>query len=151
MQVLFTKNPDSWFSKSIQAVTQEPVSHVAFQFGPWVLHSNWRGVHAETLRTFYKKNQVVYKVPVWGISEDTLLRKFSEREFKPYDVPGILGFTLHLGLRRIFRPIVTKVNLLEYSSLDFCVELVQHLLDKPVDSLITPYQFYLQLTKGEQL
>jgi len=148
MQVLFTRNPTSWFSKSIQAVTQEPVSHVAFQLGPWVLHATGRGIHAQTLSTFYKQNRVVFRVPIWGIGPDTVLQRFADREFRHYDFKGVLFFGLHLLARRVLPGLTPKVNLWQDTGMDFCVELVEHLLGKPDrGSMLTPYGLYKQLSR----
>lgn len=144
MQLLFTTNPDALFSRLILEITKEPVSHVALQMGPWVLHSNYRGVHAETLYSFKKHNQIKLVVPIWGITTDTVLKRFSDREFKPYDLLGVLSFGVHLLARR-YLPGIPKVQLMQASGMDFCVELVQHLIGSS-HQLITPYQLYCQLT-----
>lgn len=148
MNLLFTKNPKSWFSQAIQLVTGEPVSHVALQMGDWVLHSNWRGVHAQSFQGFLKQNQVIEMLPVTYVSRQRVMQVFHDREMKPYDLLGIVGFTFHLAMRRYLPWITPKINLLEQTSMDFCVELVQHMLSRPLDSLVTPYQLFQQL-KGE--
>ena len=147
MQLLFTTRPDSLFSRSILAVTREPVSHVALQMGPWVLHATGRGVHAQTAMAFWRQNEIIYKLPLWDISIDRVLKRFAEREGRPYDFMGVLYFGVHLLTRRYFRVVAPKINLWQESGMDFCVELVGHLIGrKAEDNLLTPYQLYCILS-----
>jgi hypothetical protein len=143
MRILFTKSRYP-LSKVILAVTKEPVSHCAISYGPWVIHSNLRGVHVELCTSFEKTSEIVFSVPVRDNWPATL-RALSTSEFRPYDI----GALLYLGLRYLC-PWLPKKNLWQSSGMFLCTEWVTAVLDGTPDSMITPYGLYLRLKEKEK-
>ena len=149
MRILFTKN-NTFVSKSIRTLTQEPVSHVVLEVGSFIVHSNFRGVHIEWANNFKKKSTVVYSVeiertPLDDIRLNDLLEKY---EFSMYDFGGMLFMGVALWARANLRIPLSKSNLWQSSGMFLCTEWINMYLDIEKDSMITPYKLYLKLKKS---
>lgn len=154
MQILFTKS-QSVLSKAIRDITKEPVSHVALQFGWFVVHSNLLGLHIETADTFKKHSEVVYNLAPAKDDESKDLIKLNnlleQFEGSWYDFGGLIFLGIVLFLKARIKISLPKVNLWQSSSMFLCTEWVTEYLDGMPDSMITPYKLYLKLvSEGAQ-
>lgn len=142
MRILFTKS-SSPLSRVIRAVTKEPVSHCAIDCSGWILHSNLYGVHVELPQTFTSHSEIVYSIDI-PFDINKIMATLAKDELKFYDY----GALLYLGLRYLF-PFLPKKNLWQSSNMYLCTEWVTDVLASNPDSMITPYQLYLQLVSKQ--
>jgi hypothetical protein len=151
MNILFTTG-DTWFSKSIQAVTKEPISHCAIEFPEvgLVLHSDLLGLRLVSREKFDTTHKVLFSLespePVMFFHPKVkeLLRKF---EGQPYDCGAFLFFGLSLLARRYLRIPLPKSNLWQTTGMFLCVGWCSQLIFGVEDDMITPYGLYLKLKK----
>ena len=144
MQILFTRS-SSILSRIICKMTGEPVSHCAVSGGDYVMHSNLYGVHIEPLAKFLGSTTIVFSIDL-PADPDKMIRLIRSEEHKPYDYGGLL----YCGLRLLF-PILPKKNLWQTTGMYMCTEWVQEALGtEKIDSMITPYQLYLQLLQKQE-
>lgn len=143
MNILFTRS-NKKLSKAICRLTKEPVSHVALQFGKFIVHSNLLGIHIEWAENFKKHSQVVFSIHMRtdNIKLSTLM---SQYEWKMYDFGAMLFLGLSLFLRNTFKIPLPKANLWQSSGMFLCTEFVTKVIDDEADSMITPYKLYLKL------
>jgi hypothetical protein len=122
---------------------------VAVHSGIWVMHSNWKGVHVETIREFSKSNRIVHKVVI--SNENAQLDvQMMQSGGSPYDIGALLFDGIVLLCRRVLHMRKwPKINLWNSSGMFLCTELVTDFLYGTPDPLITPYKLYLKL-KGEK-
>lgn len=138
MKILFTTTnlPTSWI---IRKLTGEPVSHCAVEFGNYVAHSSFSGTILEYSEDFRRRNKVLFELEMPEI--DVIFR-----EKKGYDFGGLLYLALRFLLKKI-NIRLPKKNLWETTGMYLCTEFITFLLHKEEDSMITPYQLYLNLKK----
>jgi hypothetical protein len=148
MKILFTKGQTT-FSKTICAVTQEDISHVALQITlagkEFVVHSNLLGLHLETYESFCKHSEILYILEKQdNQQEDTakVLELLIKHEWSMYDLGaiGFLGFSLIL--RRYFKIPLPKSNLWQSTGMFMCVEWVSWFVDLKEESMCTPKRLY---------
>lgn len=149
MNILFTKN-NSFVSKNIRAVTGEPVSHVALDFGLFVVHSNFLGLHLEWAKNFRKKSDVVYSLRGVDSLEETdqigrLNTLLEQYEFSMYDVGAMFFIGVCVFLRNKFNIPLPKSNLWQISGMFICTEWVTKFIDGTEESMMTPFKLYLRL------
>lgn len=147
MKILFTKS-DKLLSKIIRDVLEEPISHVALQFGNFVVHSNLIGLHIEWAPNFIKHSEIVHTMaPIEdNLSEllklDNLLSKY---EFSFYDFGALLFMGVSFTLRKYLKVPLPKSNLWQSTGMFLCTEWVTKYLHDKENSMITPYQLYQNL------
>jgi hypothetical protein len=145
VRILFTTT-DKFASRAIRYLTGEDCSHVAIQVGSIVIESSFTGVRLRTFSDFAAHNKIVHTV-VTLASWKVVLRRYVAYQYRSYDFLGLI----HLGLRylckKYFMLELPKVNLWAVSGMFTCTEFVTQLLDGHEDSLITPKQLYLRITK----
>jgi hypothetical protein len=146
MKILFTRG-DNPLSSLICKLTKEDVSHCALQYGEWVLHANFYGVHWEAYAHFSKACEVVHTVEV---ADDLprlvgLAAQYAGRA--RYDFMGLA----YLGLRMALRLIglhLPKKNLWQMSGMFLCTEWVSLYANLEADSEITPFKLYERLSEA---
>lgn len=144
MQVLFTKN-NSIVSRLIRRLTGEPVSHCAIEYLGNVYHSNFYGVHMESLQNFLQgSNQIVLSIEA-QINPYTLADAMYQYRGSKYDFGGLL----YVGLR-ILIPALPKYNLWQSTGMFMCTEWVEQVTGLPPDAMLTPYGLYKLLTSNKQ-
>ena len=152
VKILFCKGK-SLFSKLIRFFTGEPASHVALLVDDmWVVHSNMRGVHIESISSFIRKSEIIGKTDNIPTKLD-LMEELATNSFHFYDIPAILWLGGRYLLKKIFGWKIPKVNLWQTTGLFLCTEWVTKILEGEEDSTITPYQLLLKykdhLTHGD--
>jgi hypothetical protein len=125
-------------SRTIRAVTAEPVSHVVIATGEHYIHSNMLGVRADPI-SGKSIGTPLYTIDI-ADDYEKLLSLFVKRSRSSYD----FGAILYLALRRVFR-FLPKKNLWQCSGMYLCTEWVTEFVDGEADSMITPYKLYLRL------
>lgn len=160
IHILFTTSQHT-MSHLIRWATGEDCSHVAIGYrsisgDPWVFHSNWKGSHCDSLEDFEKENTIVHSVAV-ETTEDKLFQFIEKERSHMYDLGALLFCGLVLLARRILCRIGftlahswPKVNLWQSTGMYMCTELVTRFVYNRVDSLITPYKLYMQLTNKKE-
>lgn len=140
MKILFTRS-DKIGSKLIRAVLQEDCSHTALQWDDLIIHSTFAGVHITPSAEFLAINQIMHSV---DIPEDIhkLTTAITNGINRPYDV----GAFIYLGLKK-YLPFLPKKNLWQSSGMYLCTEWVTFEQDGKENSMITPHQLYLKLSK----
>ena len=141
MQILFTRS-NTILSKTICAITKEPVSHCALKVGPFVIHSNLLGVRIVPYNVFASSHEIVYNINKIELNE-SIKTVLKECYGKPYDI----GALIYLGLRFLFPQLMPKQNLWQTTGMFLCTEFITKMIDMKEDSLITPYKLYLKLTE----
>lgn len=145
MNILFTRGSNI-FSRAICRVLNEPVSHVAIEYGGLVIHSNFRGLHIEPLAHFLQHSLVRYSIPYHGISVISFHDELARNWKATYDIGAFLWMTT----RHLLRPLIQlpKANLWQCTGMFLCTEWVTHVLSGGrEDSEITPYQLYRKLSE----
>jgi hypothetical protein len=154
MNILFTKG-DSSLSQLICYVTDEPVSHVALDFGWFIVHSNLRGLHLTWGPSFRARTEVVFVLERTDVSDnlldmnrlDRLLTKY---EFSWYDFGALLFLGLSFAARKYLKLPLPKSNLWQTSGMFLCTEWATDYLTGKENSLITPYKLYRELKSTGQ-
>lgn len=148
MQILFTAG-HSWFSRTIQHVLDEPVSHVAIQCGETVIHSNLLGVHVISTATFHKHATVIlrYNTPD---QPQKILDALSRVDRSMYDFGALLFLGFAFLARRYLHVPLPKMNLWQATGMYLCTELVTEVIDGEADSLTTPYGLFKRLVRSTQ-
>lgn len=109
------------------------------------MHSNLLGVHIDPLAKFLKSSKVVFSIEL-PADPDKMIRLIKSERHKSYDFGGLL----YCGLRLMF-PALPKKNLWQTTGMYMCTEWVQEALGvEKIDSMITPYGLYLQLSRNTQ-
>ncbi len=144
MDIIFTKNDRSLFSRVIRSVTHEPVSHVALRTGPFVVHSNWKGINVTSFVKFQQQNKIIFSYPLEG--SDSKLYNVLNLEGSGYDLPALLYLGCKLALAKVGIKLPKK-NLWTLSGMYICTEFVSYVIYGKEDSMITPYKLYLRLTE----
>jgi hypothetical protein len=146
MKILFIRNKLP-LSKLIQDVLQEPVSHVSLDFGPFVVHSDLRGVHLQWARKYKMNVEVVFQLKKLAPEDDIkhLDSLLMDYEHALYDFGALLFLGLSFTLRKYLKLPLPKSNLWQSSGMFLCTEWVNKYVDGAEDSMITPYQLYLKL------
>ena len=137
MKILFTRS-NKLVSRLIRRVTGEPVSHCALSIGDYVVHSNFLGMHPQTLASFEDG------IEVWGSVElpDNYERVF-DKLCQNYRAWYDFGAMAYLLAKAIF-PWLPKKNLWQCSGMFLCSEWVSDYMGED-DAMITPYKLYLKL------
>jgi len=143
VRILFTKS-DLIGSNTIRWGLEEPVSHVAIQFGNYVAHSTWGGVDIDHLTTFTKHRQIVFAVDIKG-DENKISELLSKYESKSYDFTGLIYFILMAVRRKLFGIALPKTNKWAKDNTFLCTELATKLVEGKENGIITPYELYLTL------
>jgi hypothetical protein len=145
-RIIFTAG-SSILSKAIRNRTGEPCSHVALECDGWVVHSNLLGVRVDRLEEFQKHCNILYSLPV-SISTGTILCKYLTYRDSGYD----FGALMYLLLRSVpcFGRLLPKKNLWKSSGMFLCTEWVTSVLTGRQDSMITPYQLYLEMSRQQE-
>lgn len=131
----------------IRKRTGEPCSHAALECDGWVVHSNLFGVRVDRLEEFTKHCNILYSVPV-PLSTGTILCKYLTHLDSGYD----FGALFYLFLRSIplCGKLLPKKNLWKSSGMFLCTEWVTAVLTGKQDSMITPYQLYLEMSRQQK-
>jgi hypothetical protein len=137
MRVLFTRSGNI-VSRMIRWVTKEPVSHCALQVGGYVVHSNFLGVHAQTVDSF-EGACTVYASITYPDNYPRIFDQLCAHGGAWYD----FGAMLYIAARAIC-PWLPKKNLWRCSGMFLCTEWVTDFLGE-TDSMITPWQLFLKL------
>ena len=144
METLFTRSSYP-ASKLIMAVTGEPMSHCAIKYGNLVLHCNFTGFQIERYDDFLKHSIIVgtrkagHSVPCSDILEVIRVNLGRRYDWKAFFYLGIRQILKSLGLPS------PKVELTGISGLYICTEFVYSVTIGKPDTLLTPYQLYMQL------
>lgn len=144
MNILFTTS-DRWFSKLIQKLTGEPVSHVAIQAKGVVVHSSLLGVDFVSLEEFKARSAIVHSIPIPS-DYQRLWLLYAKHKNAWYD----FGALFYLALRCLFPSLVPKQNLWQATGMFLCTEWVTTYLNHTEDNLLTPYNLYLRLQKENE-
>lgn len=143
MKILFVRghSPVSWL---ICKLTKEDVSHCAIEVDGWVLHSNFYGVHWETLADFEQKCTLMHELAVpedpYHVIEMAAL--YSGRA--QYDFGGLFYMGLRIFLRN-YGIHLPKKNLWQQTGMFLCTEWVSQFLGGEEDSEITPFKLWEKL------
>lgn len=148
MQVVFTAGK-TWFSRLIQSVLDEPVSHVALISGGAVLHSNLLGVRLTTVEDFDKHATVIFR---WCMPEDPqrVLDAAARKRRSLYDYGGLLFLGLAFLARKLLHIPLPKMNLWSATGMYLCTELVSEVVDGEADSMVTPYGLFKRLRDNQK-
>jgi hypothetical protein len=151
IQVVFTTS-DTFISRAIRYITEEPVSHVALRCGDEVLHSTGKkgGVELTTWAKFCE----IYDVQFQTITEGSRKKMHAVAEKHKdasYDYFGLAWLGIRYFFKKFIRINIPKVNLWQLTGMFTCTEFVTKIIDGKEDSLITPYQLYERLNNGKQL
>lgn len=156
MRILFTKS-DTILSKLIRNVTEEPISHCALEFNfsscyRYVVHSNIKGLHKEPLCSFKETSEVVFALErkennfFQDVNDFWKLQRLLEKYPKaPYDFGAFLFLGASLFLRDRLNLPLPKSNLWQSSGMFLCTEWVSEFVNEKDDSMVTPYQLYLEI------
>lgn len=154
MKIVFTKG-SSPLSEAIRGVTKEPVSHVALDFGLFIVHSNLLGVNLEWFNFFKTKCTIVYtlertEIEVLQEMKDAakLDRVLVKLEGAWYDFGALFFAGLALLAKHYLKIPLSKVNLWKSSGMFTCTEWVTNFVEDSSDAMITPYQLYLKLKQS---
>lgn len=144
-RILFTTG-HSPLSRAIRSRTGEPCSHVALECAGWVVHSNLFGVRVDLLVDFLQVADVVYELPV-PMDAGMILSKYLQYRHSGYD----FGALMYLFLRSIpgFKFILPEKNLWKSNGMFLCTEWATQVLQNKENSVITPYQLYLELSREQ--
>lgn len=150
MEVLFTSHPGSFVSDAIQNLTGESVSHTAIRHYNNVYHSSYKGVNKESYNKFCGENKIYYALaPTTDEYNDAvvsrLIANFSKEKGSFYDLPALAYMTLRYILKDSLGIEIPKKNLWQLSGMYMCTEFVTGIVDREVDSTITPYKLYLKM------
>jgi hypothetical protein len=123
----------------IKALTDEPASHVALRWGPWVLHANFSGVRWDKYKDFATKAAILDEIPIDMPIERLLWLSAQHVEHGKYDFGGFayIGCKLALGKIGIKLP---KKNLWQMTGMHMCTEWITDAAFGEEDSMITPWQ-----------
>lgn len=135
--------------------TEEPCSHVALDFGWFIVHSNLRGVHIQHSSTFYKFSETVSALVSTQISSESrdmskLENMLEKYEFSLYDIFGMLFLALTLLARRYLKLPLPKSNLWQSTGMFLCTEWVASFLDISENSMLTPWKLREKLLESNQ-
>jgi hypothetical protein len=155
MKILFTTGKTQ-ISDLILWATQEDVSHVALQVTlegtDFVIHSNGKGLHIETLSSFLKKSKIIYALEKKTEEGDLrrILELFQDKEWTMYDLGATLFLGFSLLLRRYLKLPLPKSNLWQSTGMFMCVEWVSWVVDLKEESMCTPKRLhYILLGRPE--
>lgn len=145
-RIIFTCG-NSLLSRAIRSCTGEPVSHVALECEGWVVHSNLLGVRVDALSEFTKHCNILYSLPL-PLSTGTILCKYLTHRDSGYD----FGALFYLFLRSIplCGRLLPKKNLWKSSGMFLCTEWATEVVAGVEDSMITPYQLYLEMSRQQE-
>ena len=145
MRILFTRS-SSPLSRLIRSVTGEDVSHCAIQVDNYIIHSNLKGLHIESLEDFMGAPgvEIVHTIDLESDYQKILLL-FCRYQHSMYDFGGLL----YLGLRAMI-PVLPKANLWQSTGMFLCTEWVTEYVESSPDSSITPYKLFLRLSKEQE-
>jgi len=146
MRLIWTKNERA-VSSVIRMITGEPVSHCALQYGPFIIHSNFLGVHIEWAPAFFKNTVVVYEISLEASSENIskLNKTLLDTQFHFYDFGAMLYLGLKFFLRNHFKVALPDINLWQDKHLFTCTEFITKFYYGKSDSLVAPFQLYNQI------
>ena len=134
------------FSKAVMSATQEEFSHVAIQYGDFVIHSNFRGLHVQSTRSFLKKAKIIKQVTIRGDhNRSRLLDLLDKHEFSGYDFGGMLFLGLYLFASKYLKLPLPKSNLWQATGMFMCHEWVYTFLNMENKPMATPGQLYKEL------
>lgn len=126
------------------------MSHIALDFGEFIVHSNLRGLHLTWAKTFRKHTQVVFELERVRCEQtlldmerlDALLEK---HEFSLYDFGALLFLGISFAASKYLKLPLPKRNLWQSSGLYMCTEWGTDMAVGKADSIVTPYKLYLNL------
>jgi len=136
MQLVFSSHKGSILSKLIMWFTNSDVSHVSIRFSKleenWMVEAARKGVQPGWWNYFITKNDVKYVYDIVDLNESILEQIVDEcldkMVGKSYDIFGILGFLIALGLRKLgFKNVK---NIFGSKKLFFCSELIMRIAAK---------------------
>ena len=136
MQLVFSSHKRSILSKMIMWFTDSDISHVSIRFGKleanWMVEAARNGVQPGWWNFFAKKNEVKYAFELVNLNEAVLEQIVDEcldaMIGKRYDIFGILGFAIALGLKKLgFKNVK---NIFGSKRVFFCSELVMRIAYK---------------------
>jgi len=150
VKLVFTKG-DSWFSKSIMWMLNEPCSHFAIEFenDPIVFHSNLLGCHISSKTSFYKKSKKVFELKfnlTLDEEEKIYQRLVSDFEGQAYDFGAFFYFTYRAFLFKFFGASLPVINPFQNKKTFLCTGLAASLplsICPRVDfEMISPFHLY---------
>lgn len=148
MKILFTTT-ESLFSKLIQRVTGEDVSHVAIEFPECgvVVHSDSRGTRISSSTHFHNTRKVVYSVESESLKfqSDYVQDILAEYEDSGYDYGAFMFLGISLILRKYFKIPLRKSNLWQTTGMFLCVGLGAKIIYGKENDMMTPKQLYYKL------
>lgn len=162
MKVIFSYHKGSILSKMICWMTNSNVSHASIRFDGdednWMVEAAARGVQPGWWNYFIKNNEVVHVFESnVGITEEELEKIVDEclddMVGKKYDIFGIIGFAIAIGLKKL--GVKEVKNIFGSKKLYFCSELVMKIFQKVSEKigrtilegdpeLTSPYDLYVK-------
>lgn len=153
MYVVFTAS-NKIGSKIIRFVTGESVSHVAVLMpDSSVAHMAFTGLKQQSITAFLKDNKIVARVAVETDPSIAVARllAFREQHSRLYDYSALLYLGIMLLYHRLtgvpHHPIYR--NRWQKKRLDMCTEFACWMLDREVNSVITPGKLLKELRESE--
>jgi len=144
-QLVFTTR-DTFVSKAIRYITEEPVSHVAIRCNNIVVHSTGKGgVEETTWDEFQERYTMVSQAEVQA-NKQQVRGVVEQYKNARYDYPALLWLGARYLMKKYLRINIPKVNLWQITGMFTCTEFVTKVIDGEEDSLITPYQLYKRLS-----
>ena len=131
---IFFSTSNGLFSRAVRWVTRSRVSHsglATYLHGvPVLVHADFGGVQVTTLKTFQRRNQVVFTFAGKdGIDLGPALASAAEDIGESYDYVGLLGYLVVMVFRRWGRRVQ---NPLAGAKSTVCSELVARVCQKSV-------------------
>jgi hypothetical protein len=168
MQIIFSYHKGNIISKMIMWMTDSNMSHTSIRFGReeknWMIEAAGGGVQPGWWNKFIAKNKIVHAYEFVEIDEVELEKIVDEcldkMVGKKYDIFGILGFAVAIGLKKLgFKNIK---NIFGSRKLYFCSELVMRIgfsiqnkfaieIFKGDPELTSPYDLFLQCVNNKYL
>jgi hypothetical protein len=122
----------------IRSLTGEPVSHVAFQYGDFILHSTLCGPEIRTAGWGRQHYEVLFEVELHS-SPERLMSVMDRVDRKGYDFSGLLYLGLRYMMKKYLRMSLPKANLWDCSGMLTCVEFATLVIDSKADPMLTPF------------
>ena len=143
MKIVFTAN-GSPLSRAIRGITGEPVSHVIIVQDDTVFQSNLFGVGMETLAKFTSGGSALVYSLDFPDDYPRLIQSMGRLNRSTYDFLALVYVGLALILKHYLKIPLPKRNPWSISGAYMCTEFVTATLGAE-DTMVTPYQLYLQL------
>ena len=148
MKLVFTIS-NSFVSRAITYLTEEPVSHVAIELDSVVVHSSLWGPEIVTKENFYSKRHLIHTIDLpQELDAIRVLAHITKYDNRLYDYTGLLYLGLRYFAKKYLKLDLPKVNLWQISGMYTCTEFASELVWGYEDSLITPHKLYLKLKEG---